>query len=62
MIPEIFYRKTAEVVLTDSADLQEMEVYCAVLAERIKEPTGGAGISLTQFRATKSAMEATNGN
>jgi hypothetical protein len=58
MNPEIFYRENAEFVLTDSAELQEMEAYCAVLSERLHEVTGVAGISLTQFLATKSAMEA----
>ena len=57
MNPEIFYRENAEFVLTDSAELQEMELYCAVLSERIKELTGVAGISLTQFRLTRAAME-----
>ena len=54
--PEIFYRDNAEFVLTDSAELQEMEAYCQVLAERIRELTGVAGISIEQFRATKATL------
>ena len=57
MNPEIFYRENAEFVLTDSAELQEMDLYCAVLSERLKELTGIPGISLEQFRLTKAAME-----
>jgi hypothetical protein len=55
--PEIFYRENAEFVLTDSAELQEMEAYCAVLAERLRELTGVAGISIEQFRAIKHKLQ-----
>jgi hypothetical protein len=55
--PEIFYRENAEFVLTDSAELQEMEAYCAVRAERLRELTGVAGISIEQFRATKRKLQ-----
>lgn len=51
--PEIFYRENAEFVLTDSAELQEMEKYCQVLSEHIRSLTGRAGVSLEEFRAAQ---------
>jgi hypothetical protein len=57
LTPEIFYRECAEFVLTDSAELQEEETYARVLAERIKELTGKAGMSIEEFRATKNSLD-----
>jgi hypothetical protein len=54
--PEIHYRENAEFVLTDSAELEEMEAYARVLAERIRELTGIAGISMEQYRETAKAV------
>ncbi len=59
--PEIFQREVAEFVLTDSAELQEMEEYCQVLSERLRELTGTAGVTLEQFKASKASKAALRG-
>lgn len=55
MNPEVHYRTNAEFVLTDSAELQEMEAYAYVLGERIRELTGKAGVTIEEYRRLHNA-------